>query len=238
MALSFSTTAAFSAANGVKAVIYGPSGAGKTMLAATADDPLVISAEKGLLCLSPSNVERVFGKASVDIPVVEIETGKDLDAVYKLVTTDPNFQQKDIFIDSVSEIAEKILTGLKKINSDPRKAYGQMGDVMIEHIRRFRDLPDRNVFFLAKRDRNKDEATGTMLYQPSMPGQFLTMQLPHFFDIVLSYEVAEDKGQTYRFLRTALSAQFFAKDRSGALDETEYPDISNIVSKIKNQHHE
>ena len=51
MALKFTTTNQAAQLHGVKALVYGPSGAGKTTLCATAPAPIIISAEAGLLSL-------------------------------------------------------------------------------------------------------------------------------------------------------------------------------------------
>lgn len=58
--------------NGVKCIVYGGAGVGKTRLCATAPRPIIISAEEGLLSLS-----------DVDCAFVEIKSLKDLDDAYK-----------------------------------------------------------------------------------------------------------------------------------------------------------
>ena len=57
-----------SAMDGVKVVVYGQSGVGKTSLATTAEAPLILSAEKGLLSV------RRFA-----IPFIDISTYNELD---------------------------------------------------------------------------------------------------------------------------------------------------------------
>ena len=52
---------------GIKCLVYGESGVGKTVLCSTAPDPIIISAESGLLSLRKK-----------DIPVIEINSLKTL----------------------------------------------------------------------------------------------------------------------------------------------------------------
>ena len=67
-----------------------------------------------------------------------------------------------------------------------------------------------------------------------MPGQKLGQQIPYFFDEVFQLFVYQDPNtkQEIRALRTKKDAQFEAKDRSGALDEWEQPDLTAIFKKI------
>lgn len=215
--------------NGFKCLVYGQSGAGKTVLCATAPSPLIISTEKGLLSIA---------KDYPDIPVIEVETFLDLIEAYEFVSTDKEFmpQIETVCLDSISDIAEAILQAEKRKAKDPRKAYGELGDKMADYIRKFRDLPGKHVLFTAKQDREKDEASGAMLYGPMMPGKALTQNLAYFFDEVFNIGIGRTdppENAEYRFLRTRLDFQFQAKDRSRALEELEEPDLGKIIAKIK-----
>lgn len=234
MPLNFTTTATAREDQGIKLLIYGPPGSGKTRLCATAPEPLILSAEAGLLSLSPENQIRMFGGAR-DIPVLKIESAKDLEDAYAFVATSAHAKHfETICLDSISEIAEVVLGHMKKQVKDPRQAYGEMGEKMAFLIRAFRDLPNKHVYFSAKQERVADE-NNKMFYGPSMPGKMMTQGIGHFFDEVFAAGVTEDivsKQRTY-FLRTRMNIQFQAKDRSGALDEIEQPDLTNIISKIQ-----
>lgn len=212
------------ASSGVKCVVYGGAGAGKTRLCATAPNPVILSAESGLLSL------RGF-----DIPFIEISNFKDLtDAYLWAMKSNESKAFQTICLDSVSEIGEVVLSDLKEKTKDPRKAYGEMGEQMLGLLRDFRDMPEKNVYFSAKQERIKDEATGSCFYGPMMPGQKLGQQIPYFFDEVFQLFVYQDLNtkQEIRALRTKKDAQFEAKDRSGALDEWEQPDLTAIFKKI------
>lgn len=209
--------------NGVKILVYGQAGAGKTRLCATAPNPVIISAESGLLSL------REF-----DLPVIEVSTIADVHEAYKfLAESEEGRQFASVCLDSISEIAEVVLAAEKKATRDPRQAYGALQEQMAELLRAFRDLPGRNVYMSAKLERSKDETTGAMLYAPSMPGQRLGQSLPYLFDEVFALRVEKDsEGQPTRWLQTQADFQYAAKDRSGALDAFEAPDLGAVINKI------
>ena len=224
MAIQLTSTKDAAALSGMKFLVHGPAGAGKTRLCATTGEPtIIISAESGVLSL------REF-----DIPVIEV---KSLDQLYEaydfVVNTEQGQAFKWVCLDSISEIAEVVLNHEKKTAKDPRQAYGALAEKMTDLIRAFRDLPGRNVYFSCKQERAKDEQSGAMLYFPSMPGNMLKQGVGYFFDFVFALRVEKDaEGNPTRWLQTSRDFNFEAKDRSGALDMFESPDLSAIAAKV------
>lgn len=225
--------------NGVKMIIYGRSGMGKTMLAATAPNPIIISAERGLLSLKKENIERVWGVntpgIAYDIPVIPVTNIDELVAAENYLRTNPQAQQfQSVFVDSTTETAEVVLANAKKGAKDARQAYGVMLDAMLEVFKSFRDLEGKHVCLLAKEERSKDEGTGLTLAGPAMPGQKLGPASPYLTDEVFQMFVGKNPdGSTYRALRTQPDFSADAKDRSGALDEIEFPHIGQLIAKIQ-----
>ena len=174
------------AINGLKVLVYGEAGAGKTTLIKTLPKPVILSAEGGLLSLRKEN-----------LPFIEIHTVEELrDAAKWLETSAEAKQFESVALDSISEIAEVVLSNEKTLNKDGRAAYGNMNDIMAKVIRSFRDLTNKHVYFSAKMEKAQDE-TGAMLFAPSMPGKTLTQGLPFFFDEVFALRVSRnDKGET------------------------------------------
>lgn len=221
---TFTTTDRVGKVRGVKALIYGRAGMGKTTLCGTAPRPLIISAEAGLMPLR-----------HLQLPVVEVTEYKQLWDVYEWVSRSADARHIDtLCLDSVSEIAEVLLEAAKKRRGDPRQAYGDLVTDTLSLLRAFRDLPDKHVVFIAKQATTVQEVTGVVSYGPMMPGRQVGPALPYVFDLVANANVgrAQD-GSTYHYLRTRPDHQYEAKDRSGVLDEIEYPDLSNIFAKIK-----
>jgi phage nucleotide-binding protein len=221
MAISLKRTGGLSA-NGVKLLVYGQAGAGKTTLTATLPQPIVLSAEGGLLSIQDA-----------DLPFIEINSMATLMEAYKWLTESAEAKEfKSVALDSISEIAEVVLNAEKKATKDPRQAYGAMQEQMADIIRAFRDLPDRHVYMSAKLEKTQDEM-GRVLYSPSMPGNKTGQALPYFFDEVLALRVEKDaEGNTQRALMCDSDGLWLAKDRSGKLDTWEAPDLSAIIAKI------
>lgn len=225
MALNWSTTDKEGVRHGVKCLVYGRAGAGKTRLCGTAPVPLIISAEAGLLTLR--------GK---QIPVLKVSTAQDVKDALAWCKTDAvknGFQT--ICLDSISEIAEKVLVDERTKTKDPRQAYGELATQTIQLVKDFRDLPGLHVLVTAKETTVTDPITGVAKAQPTSPGQQVGPALPYLFDEV--FHAATDKdaeGKLYHYLRTRASYNADAKDRSDVLDEIEYPDMTHIISKITN----
>lgn len=239
--MQWSTTSQTNASQGVAVLVYGGSGEGKTLLCATAPKPVILSAESGLLSLSRRNIERVYGVntpgITYDIPTMQITTVEDLAAAYAWFSNPANRAHEHfstICLDSLSEIAEVVLSNAKKLTKDPRQAYGEVIEKTTMLVRSFRDLAGFNKYMAAKMEFSKDEVSGANKYQPSMPGSKLGQQLPYFFDEVfcLRTSVAQGNVKGYRYFQTQPDFQYVAKDRSGVLDEVEKPDLSNVFSKI------
>lgn len=210
------------AGNGVKLLVYGQAGAGKTSLIPTLPNPIVLSAEGGLLSIQDA-----------ELPYIEIATMAELQEAYKWLSESTDAAQfESVAIDSISEIAEVVLNYEKKVNKDPRAAYGAMQEQMADIIRVFRDLPNKHVYMSAKLEKTQDEM-GRVLYAPSMPGNKTGQSLPYFFDEVLALRVERDAdGGTQRALMCDSDGLWLAKDRSGKLDAWETADLGVIISKI------
>jgi phage nucleotide-binding protein len=209
-------------AQAVKLLVYGQAGAGKTSLIPTLPKPVILSAEGGLLSIADTN-----------LPFIEITSMAELQEAYKWLTSSSEAGEfQSVALDSISEIAEVVLNAEKKINKDPRAAYGAMQEQMADVIRAFRDLPGKHVYMSAKLEKTQDEM-GRVLYAPSMPGNKTGQSLPYFFDEVLALRVEKDaEGNTRRALMTDGDGLWLAKDRSGKLEVWEDADLGEIIKKI------
>jgi phage nucleotide-binding protein len=205
----------------IKMLAYGQAGSGKTTLILTLPNPVILSAEGGLLSISHK-----------EIPFLEISDMDALREAYKWLAGSAEAKQfESVAIDSISEIAEVCLGHEKKVNKDPRAAYGEMQTTMAELIRSFRDLP-RHILMTAKLEKAQDEM-GRMLYSPSMPGNKTGQSLPYYFDIVAALRVEKDaEGVTQRAMMLESDGLWQAKDRSGKLAAWEAPDLGEIIKKI------
>ena len=220
MALKFTTTN--KATRFAKALVYGPAGVGKTTLCKTAPEPIIISAESGLLALS-----------DVKLPVIEITSAEDLDDAYNFIQSSEKAKHfKTICLDSVTDIAEVLLADLLELHKDPRQAYGEVANQMGKMIRKFRDIKDRHIYFTAKSKKTID-AFNIITYSPHMPGQQLPLNMPYWFDLVLPLKIGQTKeGKKFRYLQTQPDVMWEAKDRSGCLPDPQKPDLTDVFNRV------
>lgn len=216
MNVQIQSTQSAGLAQGIKIIVYGMSGKGKTVLGASAPRPIFLSAEKGLLSLRRFN-----------LPYIEINTLKDLRNAYDFCSSPKASQFDTVIVDSVSEIAEIALAERKKANKDPRKAYGEMSEIVTEIVKDFRSIPRKHVVMICKQGSVTDGMTGARYALPSFPGKQLEQDAPYWYDGIFQLETFTDPAQPgviIRALRTQPDQYNQAKDRSGVLDVWENAD--------------
>lgn len=222
---------------GIKGLVYGRAGVGKTTLGATAPNVLFLSGENGLLSLRKviAEIREKNNNPRFDIPVIELKTLADLKGARQWIISSKeakNFQT--FYVDSISEFAETDINNEKKKNSNLQKAYGAVFDNVMEEFREFRDIQGPNIFFTAKEEMVKAGVTGAVRYIPMFPGQALNPHTPYMFDETFNLNIFKDaEGRDFRALRTQPDFEYDAKDRSGRLDQLEYPDLTYLIRKIR-----
>jgi hypothetical protein len=241
--------------HGLKILIHGPAGSGKTRICSTTGDlenTLILSAEAGLLSLRDHEIDVILikslddmrnafayiakGLAKRDQVTPKAEDGEDqtelVDTAAEAAELAKIKTYNWVCIDSLSEIAEQCLAHEKSVNANGLKAYGDMADTMFRLIRKFRDLQGINVVFTAKQERVTDE--GRLIYAPMLPGKQLTQGISYLFDEVFALRATrQDDGKVKRFLQTVNDGVYDAKDRSGVLRDAEPPSLEKLAKKIK-----
>jgi len=206
---------------GVKALVYGPPGCGKTPVFNTAPRPVLMVVEPGMLSMRNSNVPSF--EAYTYAAINEFCTWLFASAETK------NFDT--VGIDSISQLAEIILTHKLGINKDPRKAYGEMSREVMAIVNALYYMPQKHVYLIGKQT-IIDEG-GAMKRKPYFPGQDLNVKIPHMYDEILHMGLATIPGvagQQMAF-RTRESFDIMARDRSGMLNEYEQPDLTALFTK-------
>ena len=238
MAIRFTTVDEAIERTGLKILVHGFAGSGKTILSATANEKtVIINVEAGMLSLRKflrenPHYNKKIKVASID-DIVDLENLRD------------QFKYSDtkicewICIDSASEIAERIIGEEKKSGIDGRGAYGNLADRMMDCFRDFRDLPGYNILFTCKQ--TIEMVDEKPRYVPLFPGRQITTNVPYLFDEVFALRVEDDTDNLredgtptqYRVLQTNRDVRYEAKDRSGELDMFEPPNLEHIKNKIE-----
>lgn len=223
MAIKFTTTK--KGGEFVKVLVYGLSGVGKTKLISTAPKPVVISSEKKLISLKDYN-----------IPVILIENHMDLQLAYDFITGPKGKAFETVAIDSISDIAETILAYFQANpvdgNTHPQAAYGEMAKELGPLLKKFRDIPGKHNYTIAKVKSTDDEYTSMTMFAPSLPGKVMPANIAYEFDYVFPMRIGETtKGTKYRYLQTQPCVQWVAKGVE-TLAPIEKPDLTHLFNKI------
>ncbi len=208
---------AFAQQFGVKAVVYGPPGSGKTPLVNTAPLPILCCVESGMLSMRTSSV-----------PTVLAQTCGQLDEFFLwLLNSKEAGAFSTVCVDSFSQIAETILRFELGENKDPRKAYGKMSAKVMTYANQLYFSKEKNVYIICKEDSSDTQK------KPYFPGKDVNTQLPHLYDVILHMDRFNIPQQgSHVALRTKSSETSVARDRSGKLFEYEQPNLTNIFNKI------
>lgn len=206
---------------GVKCVLFGGPGSGKTPLLNSAPRPVLCVTEPGLLSMRNSS-----------IPTWEAYTRDKILEFCDWLFRSPEAKNFDtVAFDSVSQIAELILTDElnPKKNKDGRAAYGKMSIAVMEIANALYYLPNKHICLIAK----QGTEDGTGLKKPFFPGQDLNVKIPHLYDEILHLGLNTVPGVNgpIKAIRTLQNFEVMARDRSGRLAELEPPDLTLLFNK-------
>jgi hypothetical protein len=113
------------------------------------------------------------------------------------------------------------------------RAYGDMADAMEAAIGLIMDAKVSSIF-LTHIDENEES---DIRYGPAFPGKKLAQALDAIFDEVLCLRIARRTADSPKLERVLqcnpnTDPRYKTKDRSGALDDFELPDLGAIMTKI------
>jgi hypothetical protein len=159
--------------------------------------------------------------------------------------------KRTIFVDSITELTRQAMAWAKTRpeaysektgKPDVRGAYGLLAREVIALLKHLQHAPGKTVIFVGVLERIVDEF-GREHWQPQMEGGKAARELPAIVDQVITMSLFEpdgdgwrhepSKGQMRRLVcRSGNPYALPAKDRSGRLDVTEPPDVSELLAKI------
>lgn len=203
---------------GVKSVVFGPPGKGKTPILDTAPRPVLCAIEPGLLSMRNSNTMTAM-----------CDTPAKIDDFFQWLFNSPEARQYDtVGIDSISEMSYRYLVIGKGKHKDGRKAYGEMAEKVFTHLSNLYYMREKHVYLIGKQ--TFDDAGKRI---PQFEGQDLRTKVPHMYDEILHLDKANipGVGEVVAF-RTKDAFDILARDRSGKLNEFEQPHLGNLFNKI------
>jgi len=222
----------------LKMCIYGDPGVGKTTLAATAPNPLIIDIDRGLMALAGQYVQ--VAELGLDIGTVSIV--KELEEVYKLLIGG-DIDCESIVIDTVTELQRRLMdqllydsfaiNSLKDRDVAALQDWGKNTAQTRRFLRAIRDLP-KHIIFVAQGQQYEDELTGMVPRRQPALTKSLRADFMAMVDVIGCLAVKEtDNSKDARILATSPTGMSHAKDRSGKLGKLiENPTIPGIINMI------
>lgn len=244
---------------GIKGIIVGPAGIGKTSLLFTLDPEttLFVNAEAGELSVQEwggdmvrlrtwvdaRNLAAVVGGPNPAFPDNEAYSLAHYNAACEALGADAFAKYETIFIDSITEVSRICFAWAKQQpesfsdrtgKPDTRGTYGLLGREMVGWLKQFQHAPRVNVWLVGLLNEVKDDF-GRISHQMQVEGAKTGMEAPGITDQVISMvQMTPEEGNPYRaFVTHAVNPWGYpAKDRSGRLDLIEEPHLGKLMAKI------
>lgn len=246
---------------GIKGVIFGPSGIGKTSLLWTLlnSTTLFFDLEAGDLAIEGLAIDAIRPRTWTECRDFAVFIGGPNPALradqpysqahFEAICEkygDPAVLAKydTVFIDSIT-VAGRLCFGWckgqpealseKTGKPDVRGAYGLHGREMIAWLTHLQHTRGKNVWFVGILDQKLDDFN-RKIFVPQIDGSKTGLELPGIVDQVITMtDIADEDGAPQRgFVCHTLNPWGFpAKDRSGRLDMVEPPHLGRLMDKIR-----
>lgn len=234
------------AINPIMALLYGGAGAGKTVFSTNSQRwrTLLIDIDKGSLsarCNIGFPATGTLGTRLDLVSVKECYTFNDVLEAHSWAAS--HIRDYDlIVVDTATELHRMVMhevASAAKIVVPSQREWGIVLNMMDDLARAFKEL-GVHIIWTAHEMTTVDEFTGMPMARPAFQGSFKEMYARHFSNIIRyvvhNEEVVNAAGQretqAVRALMCQTSPTAHGKDRSGALDMWEHPNLDAIMDKI------
>ncbi len=247
--------------SGVKVLVLGPYGVGKTSLLRSldAEKTLFVDGEAGDLAVQdvPSDTIRpltwpdcrdlaaFIGGPNPALPDHAPYSTAHFNSVSADFSADMLDKYDTIFVDSITKLSRLCLQWAQQQpeafnaqgKQDLRGAYGLLGREMLGFITQLQHTRGKNVIMTCAMEQSKDDY-GRMVWEPHVEGSKTGRELPGIVDEVVSYILIDfGDGKPVRTFVTNKDNEHAvpAKDRSGRLDPIEEPHLGKLIAKASDQ---
>lgn len=229
-------------------LIYGPWGAGKTLLAATAYD---LPEMRNVLHVNVEGGKSTLLETYPDIDIVDVSEWAQLSELYGALRT-PGHGYQTCIIDTLDEVQKISMSTVMRemmrmetaknpdtertLDNPGLREFGRNLEQMRRFIRMFRDLP-MNVIFTAHSFIDEDERTKKRERKPNFMGK-MKDEAPSYVDAVFYLGVSPSKdGVGERVLLTDSNGEILAKSRSRKLSDLKLvknPTMADLYYELTN----
>lgn len=247
---------------GIKVVIFGPYGIGKTSLLKTLDESttLCLDFEAGLLAVQDwkgdsteirtwneaRDIACLIGGPNPAVRADQAYSQKHYEHVcskHKDLLSEVS-KYRCIFIDSIT-IASSVCFSWARMQpeafsdrsgrEDKRAAYGTLAQEMRAWLNQFQHIRDKDIIIVGTLGQYLDDCNRS-IWLPQCEGVKTASEIPGIVDEVISMVgIKQENGTEKRSFvcQTINSWGYPAKDRSGCLNMVEEPHLGKLLTKIK-----
>lgn len=242
---------------GVKALVLGPYGIGKTSLLRTLDPAttLFVDGEAGDLAVQDVPADTIrpqtwpecrflaafIGGPNPALPETAPYSQAHYDASVEMFGAGMADKYETIFVDSITKLSRLCLQWAQQQpeafnqqgKPDLRGAYGLLGREMLSWVTQLQHARGKHVVFTCAMEQAKDDF-GRLQWEPHIEGSKTGRELPGIVDEVISYALIDfgDGTPVRAFVTAKDNAHGLpAKDRSGRLEPVEEPHLGKLIAK-------